>query len=129
MTIETTKIYAKNLAAFVGGKRLIINEGGTSCFSGKQLVVTTRGSIPISKIVCGDIVKTFNESSKKVEWKPVKNLFKYKNTKPTIKINLKNGKTITVTDDHKFYFKGGWISIKDILYLTHGRYVEKNSEI
>ena len=130
MITKTTNVFTRNLNAYLNKKiRRAINQGGTSCFSGDQGVISKRGSIPISKIKIGDIVKTFNETTGANEWKKVNNVFQYKNTKPTVRIKMKNGKTITVTDDHEFYFEGGWHSIKHILYLKHGRNLEAYQKI
>lgn len=98
---------------------ILINQGGTSCFHPDTLIVTQNGSKPIKDISIGDVVLSFNEDLKVNEWKKVVNTFKYQNTKNTIRVKLKNGKEIICTDDHKFYYKGGWISIKHLLSLKH----------
>jgi len=107
--------------------KVVINQGGTSCFNGNQLVVTKRGSIPIKDVVIGDIVLSYNEETKQKEWNLVKNLFQFKNNKKTIKVKLKNGSEIIATEDHKFYFEGGWISLKQLLSLKYGN-MEKDTK-
>ena len=104
-------------------KPICINQGGTSCFDGSQLVITKEGSKPISEIQEGDIVKCYDEETKAIKWKPVLNTFEYQNTKPTIKITLKNGRTITATEDHKIFFEGGWHSLKSVIFdkWKHGK--------
>lgn len=62
---------------------------------------------------------SYNEATKENEFKRVKDVFKYINNKPTVRIKLKNGKEIICTDDHKFFYKGGWISIKHLLSLAN----------
>ena len=109
-------------------KQIVINQGGSSCFHSKQLVITKRGSVPISDIVIGDIVKCYNEKTKKKEWKTVKTTFKFDNTKPTIKVKLKNGKEIIATEDHKFFYEGGWCSLKHLVSLLDGN-METNKRI
>lgn len=109
-------------------KSIVVNQGGTSCFAGTQKVITQRGSIPIKDIIIGDIVKCYNEKTKEIQWKPVCNLFKYNNHKKTIKVTLKNGETIIATEDHKFYYEGGWYSLKHLLSLLDGK-MEKNTRL
>jgi hypothetical protein len=108
-------------------KRVRVVQGGT-CFAGEQLVVTQRGSIPIKYILQNDFVLSYNEEIKSEEWKLVNNVFKHNNTKPTVKIKLKNGKEIICTDDHRFYYKGGWTKVKCLLSLLDGN-MEKNTKI
>ena len=127
--LNTTSVFEQNAWAYRQGYKIIVNQGGTSCFAGDQLVITATGNTPISKLSYGDMVKTKNLKTGLDEWKSVKNVFKYSNTKPTIKLKLKNGKSIVATDDHKFYFKGGWYSIKHIVSLWHENNMEKNTKI
>lgn len=98
-------------------KVVICNEGGSRCFGKDQLVVTDKGSVPISLIEKGDLVLTLNESNGKEEYKEVDCLNSMRNTKKTLKIKLKNGKEIIVTDDHEFYHEGAWVAIKHLLSL------------
>lgn len=107
---------------------VVVNQGGTWCFAGSTLVVTNKGSKRIDQIQIGDIVKTFNEKTKEVEWKTVNDRFKFKNQKRTIKVKLKNGKQIIATEDHEFYHEGGWYSLKHLLSLLDGK-LEKNKRI
>lgn len=119
-----TDVFHEN---FKSTEKILINQGGTSCFEGSQLVITKRGSIPIKDIVIGDFVLSYNEITKLNEWNLVKNLFKFNNTKKTIKVKLKNGKEIIVTDDHKFFYKGSWNTLKHLLYLKYGN-METNTK-
>lgn len=129
MTFEATRVFNEIVDAYLDKYRHVINEGGTSCFHPSQAVVTTRGSVQIANVVPGDTVKTLNESTMKVEWRTVKKSIRFKNHKKTVKINLKNGKKIIATDDHKVYSEGGWQSIKHILSLMHERNLETNPKI
>lgn len=119
---NTTPVFIENYNAKA---KVVINQGGTSCFYPEQLVVTKRGNIKIKDIVLGDIVLSYNEETKQKEWKEVKNVFSYQNSKKTVKIKLKNGVEIIATDDHKFYYEGGWISLKQLLSFKYGS-MEKN---
>jgi len=110
-------------------KRITVFQGGSRCFAGDQLVITSEGSKPISEVKAGDIVLSFNELNGKDEFKKVKDTFSYKNTKKTIRIKLKNGTQIVCTEDHKFYFEGIWICGKDLLSLLNARNMERNTGI
>lgn len=108
--------------------RIVINSGGTSCFHGGQLVVTKNESKSISELTTKDEVLSFSESTGKDEFKKVVNVLKFKNAKRTIKVTLKNGQSITATEDHKFFFNGGWHSLKHIVSLLNGN-MENNRGI
>ena len=117
LNFQCTDVFYEN---YKSTEKLIINQGGTSCFYGDQLVITKRGDVRIKDIVLGDIVLSYNEKTKQKEWKLVKNLFSYFNSKKTVKIKLKNGSEIIATDDHKFFYEGGWYSLKHLLSLKYG---------
>jgi hypothetical protein len=119
---QTSVIFERN---YNSNAEVIVNQGGTSCFHPDTLIVTSKGNKRIEDIKVGDIVLSFNETIKKKEWKKVVNTFKYKNTKPTLKIKLKNGAEIICTDDHKFYYKGAWISAKHLVSCID----EKNTKL
>lgn len=119
--MDTTSVFSRTLLAYQAGATLIVHQGGTSCFAGVQKVITRRGLVPISEILPGDIVKCFNESTNTVEWKPVKQSFKYDNSKKTVRVRLKSGKEIIATEDHKVFYEGGWHSLKHILSLSNGK--------
>lgn len=94
---------------------IFVLSGGARCFCPSQKVITKRGSIPISEIAIGDIIKCYNEQTLSDEWKPVLDVTKFQNDKSTIRIRLKNGEEIICNADHKFFYKGRWIAISDIL--------------
>lgn len=123
--MNTTPVFLANRNSKA---KVVINQGGTSCFGGSQLIITKRGSIAIKDVVIGDFVLSFNEETKKQQWKEVKNLFSYQNSKKTVRLKLKNGTEIIVTEDHHFYYEGGWHSIKHILSLRDGN-MEANCTI
>lgn len=125
LNFQCTDVFYANYQAT---EKLIINQGGTSCFYGDQLVVTKRGNIKIKDIILGDIVLSFNEKTNTKEWKEVKNLFSYFNSKKTVKIKLKDGSEIIATDDHKFFHEGGWYSLKHLLSLKYGN-MENNTKL
>jgi len=116
---KTTNVFRRNAKAKT---RFVFNPGGTRCFHPDTLVVTKNSNKKISEIVEGDEVLSFGKED---EFKKVKSVFKLDNTKPTVKIKLKNGEEIICTDDHKFYFKGEWVCIKHLLSLWN----ENNSKL
>jgi intein/homing endonuclease len=121
--IRTSVVLEKILAA--QDKRGIVLEGGSRCFSEDTLVVTSDGSKKISDIQKGNLVLTMNEGTGKEEFKKVLDVLKFQNNeKKAVRIKLKNGKEIICTADHKFYFEGGWLEIKQILHLWN----ENNSK-
>lgn len=114
---NTSILYQANYEAT---EHIVVNQGGTSCFHSNQLVKTTSGSIPISELKIGHIVHCYNENMCLDEIKPIINILKFKNHKKTIKLKLKNGKEIIATEDHKFLFRGAWVSLKYIVSLLDG---------
>lgn len=101
--------------------------GGRGCFYNNQLVYTLNGCVPISKINIGDVVYSYNEITGEKELKKVLNTFNYNINEPVYSVTLKNNKKIIATFDHKFFFGGSWISLKDIISLWNGNNVEKNT--
>lgn len=94
-----------------GKKKGAILEGSSRCFYGDQLVITKNGSKPIKSINIGDQVLS-NKGFKKVT-----KTHELRNTKKCVEIRLKNGQKIRCTEDHKFYYKGTWVEVKDILNM------------
>lgn len=122
--MNLSQVFYRNAAAKT---RNVVNQGGTSCFAPEQLVIAKRGAVPISELTTDDFVST--EKCGELVWRKVKNVFRYSNTKPTVRIKLKSGETITVTDDHKFMFNGRWHTIKEILSLWSNGNMETNSRV
>lgn len=125
--MKLSKTFEKNLDAYRAKYRYIINKGGTRCFAPKQHIWTNKGNKPICEIEKGDIVKSYNEHTKKIELKPVIDVFKSVNEKKMLRVKLKNGDVIEASEDHKFYFEGGWHSLKHILSLFDE--MEKNTRL
>lgn len=107
----------ETVAALKRGYRLIAHQGGTYCFAPETRVVTINGLRPISEIKKGEFVKTYNEQTGRIELKKVNDVFEYHNEKKTVKIRLKNGKSITCNEDHKFFYQNKWVPIGEILGL------------
>lgn len=96
-------------------------EGGSRCFSGDTNVILLTGDSHkienIKNILPGQIVMSFDEKTNIVQPGKVNEVFVYKNEKRIIEIKLKNGQTIKCSEDHKFYYNGRWIEIRNILPL------------
>ena len=103
---------------------VVVHQGGTSCFAPGTLVITKEGKKPIEQVNKNDLVLCFNEKTKKKEYKSALNVLRFDNNKRTVKLYLNNGKTITATEDHEFYYKGGWVSLKHLLSLRESKLKE-----
>ena len=101
----------------VAGSKGVVLEGGARCFSPCQLVVTESGSKPISDIEIGERVLSFNHLTKEKEFKKAIDKIPQKNVKKCLEITLKDGSVIRCTEAHKFFYKGEYLAIKDILNL------------
>ncbi len=75
----------------------------------------------------GEQVLTLNESTLESEWKPINEVFIMHNTKPSIRVTMKDGSVIEATEDHEIYYEGGWKSLKHIVSLWHGRNLEEDT--
>ena len=111
----------KNYRPDYEGKQGFLLQGSGGCFYKNQKVVTDKGSKLISNINIGDRVLSFNEKTKKKEFKLVRETFVHQNTKKCYKLTLKNGEKIIATEDHKFYYEGAWITLKHLLYLWNDK--------
>jgi len=85
---------------------------GLLCVAKGQMITTQRGEKRIEDVKVGDMVLSFNESSKILEWKEVIQ------TNSTIKRNMIDIETekgiLTVTADHPVYTQRGWIGAGDL---------------
>jgi len=113
LKIKATPVFYANKKAFEQGYPVICNEGGSRCFAADTLVRTMNGLVHIKDIQEGDVVKTQNG------WNEVLQTWEFKNTKKAVRIKLKNGKHIECTNDHKFFFRGRWVEVKNILSLLY----------
>jgi len=101
----------------------IIISGGRDCFKGNQEVVSVDGVKKIKDVKPGDVLLTYNEKTKKKEYRKV---FKTRKVQKSeiIRINLKDGSVIECTPDHEFYSNGCWVKVKDLLSLWYGNMEE-----
>jgi len=96
------------------------------CVHPETLIDIPGGQIEIKNLKVGDLVKTLNETTKELEYKPIKkvykNMFVSKGEK-IFKFTFDNGKTLTVTGNHKLLTDTGWkradeITESALLYST-----------
>ncbi len=112
------KIGAKFKSLFTEKKRYKLYYGGRGCFGKGQEVLTKDGYKPIDQIKEGDEVYSYNEMNKQKELRKVVKPHKHETTSnKLITLNLKDGTTIKVTDNHEFYYGGRWLKISDILSI------------
>ena len=101
------------------GKQGYCLQGSGGCFGKDQLVITDKGSKPISEITTSDTVLSYNEKTRLKEWKKVTETHIHQNTKKCYRIQLRNGKIIKATEDHEFYFGETWIELRYYLILAY----------
>lgn len=95
--------------------------GSAGCFDAETLVNTSLGYKRIADVSIGDMVLSFNESTKIPEYKKVIDTFKYSTdylNQPMV--HLQMGKiNVYCTYNHKFYYKGDWYEIGLFEYNNH----------
>ena len=111
VTAMSAKKYASSYPA------VIVDE----CLPYTQCLLTDRGAIPIGKLYAmweaGEslpLVASFNETTKRVEYKEITHAWKRDTGKPLIEIKTSKLKT-RCTPDHKVLTDGGWKAAKDIV--------------
>lgn len=122
------QVNRKIIESLTTDKPIVVHQGGTSCFGPDTLVQSIHGPKKITDVIKGEFVKTYDERTGKNIFKPVIKTLKFKNKKNTLKVRLRNGQEIIATDDHEFYFKGDWVSLKHILSLKE-KDVEKDTKL
>lgn len=84
------------------------------CFPYYERVLTENGYKMIRDVKVGDVVASYNEETKEVEYKKVLRTFEKKPTSLSC-VRLDNGKEIYCTPNHKFYTNGGcWKQAKEL---------------
>ena len=113
--LKVTPVFWRLTQALATGRfNVYVLEGGSRCFAPDQLVMTDSGSKKIADIKVGDKVASLGADGE-LEYKEVKNLFRFKADKPMVRIKLKNGREIRCSADHKFLYNGEYVPIIDIL--------------
>lgn len=99
---------------------MIIADEIHKCFDYNSMIVTDRGIKSIGDIVENKEnvqVLSYDEKTKSIEYKPIKNWFKNTVNQPLMQLTFEiNGeiKTIKCTSDHQFLTDRGWIMAKNI---------------
>ncbi|MBI2657332.1 hypothetical protein HYX08_01410 [Candidatus Woesearchaeota archaeon] len=106
---------------YVVNGAVVHNKDGSCCFIAGTKIQMADGSVKnIEKVKVGNLVKSYNEKTGKVENKKVSKIDTPIHD-DMIRINFSNGKSNTNTQDHPYYVKGkGWCSFKP--KLTKARY-------
>ncbi|WP_128331656.1 Hint domain-containing protein [Apibacter sp. HY039] len=99
----------------------------TVCFPAGTLVHTENGLANIEELKVGDKVLTFNESTKKKEYKPIL-IIHQRYTMQMCGLELVGGEMLQVTPEHRFYSNGEWVEARelqpgDLLHNKDGDYV------
>ena len=101
---------------------------GVHCFAKGTLVSTPNGQIEIEKLVIGDKILSFNELTNAIETSVILELANQKHYN-LYELNF-SGKTLTVTDDHPFYYSGQYFSIKENdKYRQQTQLLEKGQQV
>jgi intein/homing endonuclease len=92
---------------------------GLLCIAEGERVKTHRGDIPIEEVIPGDIVLTYNEKTKQLEWNAVSQVSRTVR-KNLVEVETEIG-TIKLTEDHRVFTQRGWLPAgeltnEDVLY-------------
>ena len=97
-------------------KHVTFVTGVPGCFARDQLVHTARGVIPISEIKENDKVLSYNHQKDINEYRSVLKTHRFPtHTDRLLKITLKDGTVIKVTENHEFFTGVSYVQIKEIL--------------
>lgn len=108
---------------------LVLYGGAAGCFTAGTLIHTLEGEKRIEDVQPGDLIETYNHKKKCCELKPCVKAIKHETTNERIiRIKLKDGTQIEATENHKFFYGGSYVKIKDIL-LTLGYELENNTQL
>ena len=85
------------------------------CFVPETLVRTMDENKPINQVKIGDKVFTYDEYKQCSVINVVEQLHCREIDEEILEIELENGERISVTKNHKFFTKRGWISAENLL--------------
>lgn len=109
---------------FLSSKADIVFAGsGAGCFAKDTLVKTVKGYKPIQDIEVGEYVLSYNEITKQKENKLVVETFTHNTiaiSKKMIIFVLDNNIIIRCTENHEFYFRGNWVSARELFRRKMG---------
>lgn len=104
-----------NIYSIEDGQYCVVT-GTPQCFTKNQKIVTDKGSKEISKLENGDLVLSYNEDLKINEYKKVVNTMVNEKTKSKIlRLKMKDGSIIEVTDKHRFFTGTSYKKISELL--------------
>lgn len=89
--------------------------GFPQCFTQEQLIHTDKGVKPISCIQVGEKVLSYNIPEKRNEYKVVLAAPSHTTKQKILKIKMKDGTVIKVTENHLFFNGVAYVKIKDLL--------------
>jgi intein/homing endonuclease len=123
--VKTNKVYKKY---YNNQSRFLIFYGGAGCFKEDQLIETINGAVKIKDLSNNDMVLSMDHKQNKASYKRVIKVHKNQSDK-IIHIKMKDGTVIKVTPDHKFYYGGLYVKIKDILLSLQNGDMEKSTKL
>jgi hypothetical protein len=85
---------------------------GLVCIVKGQLITTKNGKVMVEEIEEGDIVLSYDEKEKEIQWKPVikkSSTIKQKYVEFETELGL-----LKVTEDHRIFTQRGWIEARNI---------------
>ena len=105
------------------------NTSSGACFPKGTKVITKDGLVDIDKLVNGNLVLSYNEKSKKNEYKSVIKPIIHENEETDLITLYFDNYVLNVTGDHRFYVNNEWIearklNVNDELYYFNNTYVK-----
>lgn len=95
-----------NKKRFVEDEEVIASEKLHGCKIYETIVITNKGKLKIGDIVENKmdvLVESFNHETNKKEFKPINNYFNHGQSDDWYKLELEDGKTITITGNDRVY--------------------------
>ena len=88
------------------------------CFTYNTMIETNIGSLKIGDIVDNRLpvkILSFNHSKNQAEYKEISRYIKHeKKSKTLLRVNFSGGKSVTCTEEHKFFVNGKYIKVCEI---------------
>lgn len=103
-------------------------EGASRCFVKNTKVITLSGVKNIQDVSTLDKVLSFNFKKGKKEFRRVEENHSFPNNKKNIiTIKFKDGRRVSATEDHEFFYKGAWIELRHLVTLWYE--MEENTKL
>ncbi|HRS42859.1 MAG TPA: Hint domain-containing protein [Candidatus Diapherotrites archaeon] len=122
-TWTAEQINNANFGVAISAKISSSSGGGGQCLNEDTLILTEQGNKKIKELIIGDLVISYNDITKQLEFKPITNIW----SSPISNANNRyfyiyydNGKVIKATENHRFFVNGEYkradeLQIGDIL--------------